>query len=102
LDVLVAAVSWPRHVDGVSTLAHKIVELTDARGLAMLVEMDDRVFFVARSPRPGLRAAGIARSLGGGGPREASSALLRTTLDEARRELDQALEHAVAEPVTAA
>jgi tRNA nucleotidyltransferase (CCA-adding enzyme) len=102
LDVLVAAVSWPRHVDGVSTLAHKIVELTDARGLAMLVEMDDRVFFVARSRTPELDAAAIARSLGGGGHREASSALLRTTLDEARRELDQALEHAVAEPVTAA
>jgi tRNA nucleotidyltransferase (CCA-adding enzyme) len=101
LDVLVAAVSWPRHVDGVSTLAHKIVELTDARGLAMLVEMDDRVFFVARSRTPELDAAAIARSLGGGGHREASSAMLRGTLDEARHELDRALEQAVAEPVTA-
>jgi tRNA nucleotidyltransferase (CCA-adding enzyme) len=101
LDVLVAAVSWPRHVDGVSTLAHKIVELTDARGLAMLVEMDERVFFVARSRTPELDASAIARALGGGGHREASSALLRTTLDEARHELDQALEQAVAQPVTA-
>jgi tRNA nucleotidyltransferase (CCA-adding enzyme) len=101
LDVLVAAVSWPRHVDGVSTLAHKIVELTDARGLAMLVEMEDRVFFVARSRTPELDAAAIARSLGGGGHREASSAMLRGTLDEARGELNRALEQAVAEPVTA-
>jgi tRNA nucleotidyltransferase (CCA-adding enzyme) len=101
VEMLVAAVSWPRHVDGVSTLAHKIVELTDARGLAMLVEMDERVFFVARSRTPELDAAAIARSLGGGGHREASSALLRTSLDDARRKLDDALESAVAEPVTA-
>jgi tRNA nucleotidyltransferase (CCA-adding enzyme) len=101
VEMLVAAVSWPRHVDGVSTLAHKIVELTDARGLAMLVEMDERVFFVARSRTPELDAAAIARSLGGGGHREASSALLRTSLDEARRELDDALENAVSAPVTA-
>src|SRR5262245_22752469 len=101
LDVLVAAVSWPRHVDGVSTLAHKIVELTDARGLAMLVEMDDRVFFVARSRTPELDAAAIAHALGGGGHREASSAMVRAPLDEARRKLDDALAAAVAEPVTA-
>jgi tRNA nucleotidyltransferase (CCA-adding enzyme) len=101
VEMLVAAVSWPRHVDGVSTLAHKIVELTDARGLAMLVEMDERVFFVARSRTPELDAAAIARRLGGGGHREASSALLRTSLDDARRELDDALQNAVAEPVTA-
>ena len=42
VDVLVAAVTWPRHVDGVSNLAHKIVDLTDCRSLALLVEMDDR------------------------------------------------------------
>ena len=30
-SVLVAAVAWPRYVDGVSNLAHKIVDLTDAR-----------------------------------------------------------------------
>ena len=32
LTVLVASLSWPRYVEGVSNLAHKIVDLTDCRG----------------------------------------------------------------------
>src|SRR5438105_1588295 len=59
IEVLVAAVSWPRYVDGVSNLAHKIVDLTDARALVVLVEMDGRVFCVARSRSPELDAAAI-------------------------------------------
>jgi tRNA nucleotidyltransferase (CCA-adding enzyme) len=101
VDVLVTAVSWPRHVDGVSTLAHKIVSLTDARALALLVEMDDRVFCVTRSRTPEVDAAAIARRLGGGGHREAASAMFRGTLDEARTTLGEALESAVSAPVTA-
>ncbi len=101
VDVLVTAVSWPRHVDGVSTLAHKIVSLTDARALVLLVEMDDRVFCVTRSRTPEVDAAAIARRLGGGGHREAASALFRGTLDDARATLDEALEAAVSAPVTA-
>ena len=34
------ALSWPEYVDGVSNLAHKIVDLTDCRALVCLVEMD--------------------------------------------------------------
>ena len=45
-DVLIAAVRWPEYVDGVSNLAHKIVDLTDAR--------------VARAPR-GDGRAGLRR-----------------------------------------
>jgi hypothetical protein len=32
-EVLFAAVRWPEYVEGVSNLAHKIVDLTDARAL---------------------------------------------------------------------
>ena len=78
VDVLVAAVSWPRHVDGVSNLAHKIVDLTDCRSLVLLVEMDERVFAVTRSRTPEIDAAAIAASLGGGAtarrPRRSSAA----------------------------
>src|SRR5919201_1338283 len=49
IEVLLAAVSWPKYVDGVSNLAHKLVDLTDARALALLVEMDERVFCGVRS-----------------------------------------------------
>ncbi len=101
VEVLVAAVRWPRHVDGVSNLAHKIVDLTDARALVLLVEMDDRVFAVSRSRTPEIDAAAIARAFGGGGHREAASAMFRGALDEARAVLRDGLAAAVAEPVTA-
>ena len=68
-EVLVAAVRWPEYVDGVSNLAHKIVDLTDARALVLLVEMDERVFAVVRSRRSTIDAAAVAAALGGGGPR---------------------------------
>ena len=48
-DVLVTAVDWPDYVDGISNLAHKLVDLTDARGLVCLVEMEERVVCVVRS-----------------------------------------------------
>jgi tRNA nucleotidyltransferase (CCA-adding enzyme) len=102
IELLVAAVSWPRHVDGVSNLAHKIADLTDARALVLLVEMDERVFCVTRSRTPAIDAAALARGLGGGGHREAASAMFRGTLDEARTTLRDALDSAAGEPITAA
>jgi tRNA nucleotidyltransferase (CCA-adding enzyme) len=101
VDVLVAAVSWPRHVDGVSNLAHKIVDLTDCRSLVLLVDMDERVFAVTRSRTPEIDAAAIAASLGGGGHREAASAIFRGSLDEAEEALREGLADAAREPVRA-
>jgi tRNA nucleotidyltransferase (CCA-adding enzyme) len=83
-EVLVAAVSWPEYVEGVSNLAHKIVDLTDARGLVLLVEMDGRVFGVVRSRSERIDAGVVAAALGGGGHPQAASAIARLTLDEAR------------------
>ncbi|HEV3479127.1 MAG TPA: CBS domain-containing protein, partial [Gaiellaceae bacterium] len=100
VEVLVAAVAWPRHVDGVSNLAHKIADLTDTRALVLLVEMGDRVFCVTRSRTAAIDAAAIARALGGGGHREAASAMFRGKLEEARAVLDEGLESA-AEPTRA-
>ena len=101
VDLFVAAVSWPRHVDGISNLAHKIVDLTDCRALVLLVDMDDRVFTVTRSRTPEIDAAAIARILGGGGHREAASAIFRGTLDEAREALRGGIQGAVRGPVRA-
>src|ERR671919_1584226 len=83
-EVLVAAVRWPEYVEGVSNLAHKIVDLTDARALVLLVEMDGRVFAVTRSRTDRVDAAAIAEALGGGGHGQAASAIARLSLDEAR------------------
>jgi tRNA nucleotidyltransferase (CCA-adding enzyme) len=101
IDVLVAAITWPSYVEGVSNLAHKIVDLTDARALALLVEMDRRVFCVVRSRTPSFDAAAAAGALGGGGHEQAASAIYRGSLDDARRALFAALPAATQEPLRA-
>ncbi len=79
----------------VSHLATKLVDLTDAKALAVLVEMAPRVFCVVRSRIPELNAAALAGALGGGGHAQAASASVKSTLAQARRQLLGALESAV-------
>jgi len=99
-DVLLAAISWPEYVDGISNLAHKIVDLTDARALAVLVEMDERVFAVVRSRLERIDAAAVAEMLGGGGHTQAASAISRESLATAQERVVAAFRAArEAEPV---
>jgi tRNA nucleotidyltransferase (CCA-adding enzyme) len=102
LEVLVAAVSWPEYVDGVSNLAHKIVDLTDARALVCLVEMEGRVFCVVRTRVPELDAAAVAAALGGGGHAQAASAVHHGPLAEARELVLESLPQAARPARTAA
>jgi tRNA nucleotidyltransferase (CCA-adding enzyme) len=102
VDVLLAAVRWPRYVDGVSNLAHKVVDLTDCRGLACLVEMEGRVAAVFRSRTPELDVSALARALGGAGHPQASSAMYHGPLADARDAVLDELRRAVREPPTAA
>jgi tRNA nucleotidyltransferase (CCA-adding enzyme) len=90
-EILLAAIPWPEYVDGVSNLAHKIVDLTDARALVILVEMDERVFAVVRSRTDQVDAAAIASVLGGGGHAQAASAISREKLATARERVVEAL-----------
>ena len=97
-EVLVAALRWPEYVEGISNLAHKIVDLTDARALVVLVEMDGRVFAVVRSRSERLDASVLAGALGGGGHEGAASAITRLGLEEARTKALGALAGAEREP----
>jgi tRNA nucleotidyltransferase (CCA-adding enzyme) len=97
-EALLAAVRWPEYVEGVSNLAHKIVDLTDTKALAILVEMDDRVFAVTRSRTDAVDAAAIAGALGGGGHAQAASAIFRGGLDEARQLVLDELTRTTREP----
>ena len=90
-EILIAAVRSPEYVDGVSNLAHKIVDLTDAHALVLLVEMDERVFVVVRSRSDAVDAAALAGVFGGGGHAQAASAIARLGLDAARDQLIAAL-----------
>jgi tRNA nucleotidyltransferase (CCA-adding enzyme) len=100
-DVLLSAVAWPEYVEGVSNLAHKLVDLTDARALVCLVEMDGRVFCVVRTRVAELDAASIAAALGGGGHAHAASAVHRGSLEEAKGRILEGLPGAVRRPLTA-
>jgi tRNA nucleotidyltransferase (CCA-adding enzyme) len=94
-DVLVSAISWPEYVEGISNLAHKLVDVTDCRGLVVLVEMGGRVFCVVRARVAELDAAAVAAALGGGGHAQAASAIHRGSLAEARKTALDALPGAV-------
>ena len=100
-EVLVTAISWPDYVDGVSNLVHKVVDLTDARGIVALVEMEERVFCVVRTRVAEIDAAAVAAALGGGGHEQAASAVFRGPLAEARDRALAALPQAVRKPLTA-
>jgi tRNA nucleotidyltransferase (CCA-adding enzyme) len=97
-ELLLAAVRWPEYVEGISNLAHKIVDLTDTKGLVLLVEMDERVFAVVRCRSDLVDASVVAAALGGGGHAQAASAIVRADLDEARRLAVSALGQAPREP----
>jgi tRNA nucleotidyltransferase (CCA-adding enzyme) len=101
-EALVAALAWPEYVDGVSNLAHKIVDLTDARVLVLLVEMDERVFAVVRSRTEAVDAAAVAAALGGGGHLQAASAITRAALADARGRVLEELARARGTAPTAA
>jgi tRNA nucleotidyltransferase (CCA-adding enzyme) len=99
--LLIAAVEWRELDVGVSNLATKLLDLTDARALVVLVEMEDRVFCVTRSRAPEIDAAALATALGGGGHPEAGSAAFKGKLSEARKRIDAAVPAAVREPLRA-
>jgi len=88
--VLIAGARWPRYVDGISTLAGKIVELAECEALVMAVEMEGRVFVVGRSRTPALDIGAALAGLGGGGHPQAASAIVRG------RPLDAVLRDALA------
>jgi tRNA nucleotidyltransferase (CCA-adding enzyme) len=96
-QVLVAAVRWHEHVEGVSNLAHKILDVTDAKALVLLVEMDKRVFAVVRSRTDAINASAIAAALGGGGHAQAASAIARDSLEETRALVVKALQRSRSE-----
>jgi tRNA nucleotidyltransferase (CCA-adding enzyme) len=101
VEVLVATAAAREYVEGVSNLAHKLVDVTDCAGLVVLVEMDGRIFAVMRSRVPELDAAALAAVLGGGGHAQAASAIYRGALEEAHRLVVDHLEEAVRQPALA-
>ncbi|MGC9974119.1 MAG: CBS domain-containing protein [Gaiellaceae bacterium] len=101
VELLLASASWPRYLEDIALLAHKLADLTDCDALACLVEMEGRVLAVLRSRVPELDAARLAAVLGGGGHHGAASASTRLSLEQACRAIESGLDSALGQPTAA-
>jgi tRNA nucleotidyltransferase (CCA-adding enzyme) len=77
LDVHIATLEVPSYVDGLSIVAHKLMELINAEVLLQAVAMEDRVFVTARSRAGAVDVGKLLESVGGGGHAQAASAVVR-------------------------
>lgn len=102
VDVFVAAAQSPRYVDGLSVVAHKIMDVTDCQALLVLVEMEDRIFIVGRSKSRLLDVARALAPVGGGGHSQAAAAIVRgKSLKDTKKILVDALPGVLEEPLRA-
>jgi tRNA nucleotidyltransferase (CCA-adding enzyme) len=86
--VIVACAEAPGLEEEISTLAHKLRDLLEPSALFVLVALDKRIQFVARSTTDDIDVAAVAAHFGGGGHKRASAALVRDrSLEEVREEL---------------
>ena len=102
VDVFYASASSPGYVEGLSVVAHKIMDITDCQALIVAVEMEDRTFVVGRSKSRLLDVAKALEPVGGGGHSQASSAIVRgRSLDETRHLIVDNLPAVIEEPLRA-
>jgi tRNA nucleotidyltransferase (CCA-adding enzyme) len=100
-SIIVASTPFPRYVDEVSVLAHKLRDLWEPAGLFLLVGFDDQVQLIARSTSDAIDVGLIASGMGGGGHSRAAAALIREQgLPETEARLLKLLERTVQPAVT--
>ena len=88
LDIHVVTLDVPTYVDGLSVIAHKLMELVNAEVLIQAVGMENRVFVTARSRAGAVDVGALLRVVDGGGHAQAASAVTRDkTPDEVVRTL---------------
>lgn len=101
-DIFIAAARHPHYVDGLSVVAHKIMNVTDCQALLVMVEMEDRIFIVGRSKSRLLDVAQALAPVGGGGHSQASSAIVKgMSLEETKEKILYNLPSIMEEPVRA-
>jgi len=100
VTALVAALRKDFYVEGVSVVAHRVMDLTGCDAFFLLVAMENRVFVTARSRAGRVDVAKVLSAIGGGGHAAAASAVVKDlALDEVKRRLAAVVGDAVA-PVT--
>lgn len=75
--IFVSAASAPELDDEVSSIAHKISDLSDPDGLFIFVETKEGIRLVARSVTDQIDTGEITRQFGGGGHERAAAALIK-------------------------
>ena len=75
--VLISALRQELYVEGVSVVAHRIMDLTGCDACFLLVAMENRVFVTARSRGGRLDVAAVLAVIGGGGHSAAASAVVK-------------------------
>lgn len=76
-EIHVVALENPLYVDGLSVIAHKVMDLLNCDVFLQVVEMEERVFVTARSRTATVDVARLLQAVGGGGHAQAASAVLR-------------------------
>ncbi|MCL5735279.1 MAG: CBS domain-containing protein, partial [Actinobacteria bacterium] len=77
IDIHTVILELPNYVDGLSVIAHKLMELINAEVLLQAVGMEDRVFVTARSRAGSVDVGSLLRNIGGGGHAQAASAVVK-------------------------
>ena len=96
-SVLLSALHEDLYVEGVSVVAHRVMDLTGCDAYFLLVEMEGRVFVTARSRGGRVDVAEALRAVGGGGHTAAASAVVKDRpLDEVAAAVAAAAPAAVA------
>jgi tRNA nucleotidyltransferase (CCA-adding enzyme) len=95
--VLLSALHEDLYVEGVSVVAHRVMDLTGADAYFLLVEMEGRIFVTARSRGGRVDVAAALRAVGGGGHTAAASAVVKDQrLDDVAAAVAAAVPGAVA------
>jgi len=75
--VLLSALHQDLYVEGVSVVAHRVMDLTGCDAYFLLVAMENRVFVTARSRGGRVDVARVLAAVGGGGHTAAASAVVK-------------------------
>jgi len=76
-DVHIVALRSAVYVEGLSVIAHKLMDLLNCEVLLQAVEMEDRLFVTARSKAGSVDVGALLQQVGGGGHAQAASAVVR-------------------------
>jgi tRNA nucleotidyltransferase (CCA-adding enzyme) len=88
VDVVIATAKSEKYIGYFAVLVNKLMDMENLNVVFTLCEMEDRVYFVARSRLTEVNAGEIAVEFGGGGHRSAASAAIKDmTIIQAKEKL---------------